>query len=336
MPNTVALDLGSYTLKAVMGHGGRQPQITKTAEAFNPLGYVIGSDENTIQNLSLLIENFLHDHNLARNDIRLALPETLVSTKVISIPSLSDSELASAISWQAEQHIPIPLEELALEYQVLSRPKNQDKQAQMKVLLIGTRKSVVDRYLEAFYRLGIEPTLLETQTVSIYRSMEFTSADPTTLVAHIGAATTDLAIVEEGELAFIYSNPNGGQVLSRSIEQSLQLDAKQAEQYKRTYGLMADQLQGKLREVLLPSVRALMNEMQKAIQFYLTQNPAGGVKRILLSGGTAQLPGLVEVLAEQLGAEVLIASPFAQAKGQLPEFNHPAFSVCMGLLNREI
>jgi type IV pilus assembly protein PilM len=336
MPNTVALDLGSYTLKAVMGHGGRQPQILKTAEAFNPLGYVIGNDENTIQTLSQVIENFLHDHNLAKNDLRLALPENLVSTKVISIPALSDSELASAISWQAEQHIPIPLEELSLEYQVLQRPTRQDRNGQMKVLLIGTRKTVVDRYLEAFYRLGIEPTLLETQTVSVYRSLGFTAQDPATLVAHIGAATTDLAVVQGGELAFVYSHPSGGQVLSRTIEQGLQLDAKQAEQYKREFGLLPDQFEGKLRDVLAPAVRALANEMLKAIQFYLTQNPQDGVKRILLSGGTAQLPGLVQVLAEQLNMEVLIASPFALAKGQIPEVNHPAFSVCMGLLTREL
>jgi type IV pilus assembly protein PilM len=336
MPDIVALDIGTYTIKCIQAKAGKASQVLRAIEIPNPLSASVPTDDHGAEKMAEVISNLFTDHALARTDVRLALPESLVSTKIISIPPLSDAELASAIQWQAEQHIPIPLEELSLEYQVIYRPNRHDKNEQMRVLLVGARKSIIDRYLDVFLRAGIEPTLLETQTLSLIRSLQFTTADPTTLVAHIGATTSDLAIMHEGELRFVYSHASGGQVLTRTIEQALQLDAKQAEQYKRTYGLDQTQLQGKLAEVLFPAVKLFIIEMQKAIQFFASQNPGESVKRVLLSGGTAQLPGLMEFITQQLGTEVLIASPFATSTGEIPQANQAAYTVCMGLIMRQL
>ena len=76
--------------------------------------------------------------------------------------------------------------------------------------------------------------------------------------------------------------------------------------------------------------------MMKANQFFVNQYPGEGVQRILLVGGTAQLPGLVQHITSELGLEVLVASPFATASGEIPTTNHPAFSVAMGLIMKEI
>ena len=335
MPNTIAFDLGNYTMKALVAKPGRQLNLLRSVEVFNPLGLSLAGDETAATKLGELIGNTFTDHQLPRTDVRLSLPETLVTTKIISIPPLSDAELASAINWQAEQHIPIPLDELSLEYQVVYRPARNARNEQMRVLLVGARKSVIDAYLDPFYRAGIEVSVLETQTLSILRSMQFTPEDPTTLVVHTGATHTNLAIVHHGELRFVYSYNHGGQLFTRTIEQAIQLDGKQAEQYKRTYGLDAAQLQGKLREVLLPAVRAYVIEMQKAIQFFSTQPDAEPVKRLVLSGGSAQLPGLVQFIIEQFGTEVFVAAPFTGAQGEVPQVNHPVFTVCVGLLQRE-
>ncbi len=335
MPEVVAVDIGSYTIKAIQGKPGKQIQVSRAFEAFNPTGASAAADEGMAEKLAELIKNIFTDHRLNTTEVHLSIPESLVSTKIISIPPLNDAELASAIQWQAEQYIPIPKDELSLEYQVLFRPDHRDKEAQMRVLLVGARKSVIEKYLDIFLRVGVEPTVLETQTLSLFRSLQFGIQDPPSLLVDLGATATHMGVVHQGELAFVYSYPSGGQVLTRSLEQALQLDTKQAEQYKRSYGLDETQLQGKIRQVLLPVLKLTIMEIQKMMQFYSTQMPPNKVTRILLSGGGAQLPGLVQFITEQLGVEVLMASPFATSVGDLPQTNQPAYAVAMGLLMRE-
>jgi type IV pilus assembly protein PilM len=335
MPNSVTIDIGSYAIKAAQGKAGKAVKLERTVEVPNTLGLTIPTDDVSAEKMGGMIANMFTDHSLAHTDVRLSLPETLVSTKIISIPSLSDAELASAIQWQAEQHIPIPLEELSLEYQVIYRPEKIDKGEQMRVLLVGVRKSIVDKYLDVFLRAGLEPTILETQTLSLFRALQPQESDPVTMIVHIGATTTDIAIVAASELRFVYTHSTAGQVLTRTLEQGLQLDARQAEQYKRTYGLDATQLQGKIRDLLLPALRVFLLEMQKAMQFFGSQMPGQAVQRVMLSGGGAQLPGLGEFITEQLGVETQVIAPFATASGEIPQANQAAFAVAMGLLMRE-
>lgn len=332
----LALDIGTYTIKAISGKPGPKPEVTRVVEVFNQLGVSIPTDEAQFEKLGKQLQAIINDNNLPTADVRLALPESVISTKVISLPALSDAELASAIGWQAEQHIPIPPEELSLEYQVIYRPPKNDKNTMMKVLLIGARKSLIERYLSLFTTLGIEPALLETQVLSVLRAANFDVTDPTTLVAHIGASTMDMAMVHQGQLEFVISHMGGGQILTRALEQSIGLDATQAESYKRTYGLDEAQFQGKVRQVLLPATQMLTTELQKATRFFMSQYPTESVKRVLLSGGSSQLPGLVQLITQELGVEVLMIAPFAEAKGQIPNVNHPALSVAMGLLMREL
>jgi len=336
MPTSVSIDIGSYTIKAVQAKKLKPLTIDRTVEVFNPAGTAMPSDDAAVEKLAKVIDTMFQDHSLGRTDVRLSLPEHVVSTKIISIPVLNDAELASAINWQAEQHIPIPLDELSLEYQVLYRPSNKDKNAQMRVLLVGVRKSVIDKFLDVFLRVGIEPTLLETHVLSTFRAVQVKPEDPTTLVVHMGASTTDMFVVHQGELRFVYTYGSGGQVLTKTVEQAIQLDSKQAEQYKRTYGIDPNQLGGKIRDVLLPILRLTTLEMQKTMQFFVTLAPGETVKRIVLSGGASQLPGYVQYVTEQLGAEVLMASPFATATGELPGTNQEAFSICTGLLMRDL
>lgn len=336
MPAT-ALDIGAYSIKAISADAGSQPNVKRVVEVFNPSGIAVPADDTAVDKLAALVESVLGDYDLSRKDVRLSIPETMVSTKIISIPPLSDAELASAINWQAEQHIPIPPEELSLEYQVLFRPGRRDDKQPMRVMLVGLRKQVVDRYVQVMHQIGIEPTLIETQVLSIIRALKFSNEDPTTLIVHIGGSSMNLALMHMNELKFVLSHMNGGQLLSKALEQTLGLDTTQAEQYKRTYGLDPAQFQGKVREALMPATRLLVTEIKKSVQFFVNQNPQESVKRIVLSGGTAAMPGLVQFITEEVGVEVLVAEPFASAGGSIPDqINRPAMTVCMGMLYRDI
>lgn len=332
----LALDIGTYSIKALSGKPGKSVAVEKVAEVFNTTGLALPTDDASMDKMAALIDAVINDYNLPRSDVRLALPESVVSSKVIEIPPLSDAELASAINWQAEQHIPIPPEELSLEYQVLFRPQKNDK-TPMRVLLVGARKQMIERFVAVFHAIGIEPSLVETQGIALMRSLQFDRTDPNTLVVNLGASSMDILMVYAGEFQFAISHMNGGQLLTRALEQSVGLDAQQAEQYKRTYGLDESQFQGKLSAALLPAVNMLVSELKKSVQFFVNQHPQETVQRVVLAGGTAALPGLVQHVTKELGTEVLVAAPFTGIEANIPEnINHASMAICMGLLMREL
>jgi len=334
MPAT-AIDIGTYAVKAVAADPGPAPHILRTVETLNPIGIAVPTDDLQTEQLSELANNVIFENKLPHTDLRISLPEAVISSKVISIPPLTDSELASAIGWQAEQHIPIPKEELSLQYKVLYRPEKKDKQTPMRVLLTGTRKALIERYVTLFTNMGIEPTFLETHMLSTLRSLGISKDEPPTMVISLGATNMDVMVVANGEIQFVFSHTGVGALLTKTLQQTLNIDAQQAEQYKRQAGLDASQMESKVREALMPTISNLMAEIQKAQRYFSNQSPQTTLQQLVLTGGSTQLPGLVDQLKETLGLEVLLSAPFATATGEVPQANHQAFAVCMGLLMRE-
>lgn len=335
MPAT-AIDIGTYAVKVVTAEPGKNPAILRVVETINPYSVGLPTDDLQTEQIGELVNNIIFDNKIPHTDVRLSLPESVVSSKVIMIPPLTEAELASAIYWQAEQHIPISKEDLSLQYKVLFRPEKGDKQSQMRVLLIGTRKSLVERYVNMFTSMGIEPNILETQVLSLLRSLEIGAEEPPTMVLNWGATNMDVAVVFKGEIQFVFTHTGVGALLTKTLQQTLGLDLQQAEQYKRTYGLEPTQFEGRVRNALAPIINTLVTEIQKAQRYFTSQFPQNTLSRIVITGGSAQLPGLTEFLTQSLGVEILLSAPFATATGEIPIENQQTFSVCLGLLMREL
>lgn len=331
-----ALDIGTNAIKIVVVKDNKSRQILKAIEAKNKLGLVAPKRDQEALQFSEMVANLFHDYKLDQSDVRLSLPEYLVTSKVIEIPFLNDAELASAIGWQAEQAIPIPKNDLSLQYQVLQKPDKKTPNATMKVLLVGARKSIVEKINNVFLNIGIEATLMETQMFSVIRSLDIESSDPETIVLQMGASGNDIAVIANGMFEFVFNSKTGSNLVNQSIAQSFNLDNQQAEEYKINYGLDSSQLEGKLSQVIMPIINNLIIDLQKTVRFFSQNYPDRKIKRVVLSGGPAQMKGLVEKISQDLSLEVLQAAPFAKAKGQIPDKNQLSFSVCMGLIERKI
>lgn len=337
--NAIGFDLGSYSVKVIEGSfDGKKLYLVRAEEFTHPFGVMLPQDTEQLKQLATMVKEMWVQKKLSTSNLRASLPESVVSTKIVSTPPLTDAELASAIDWLAEQHIAIPLEQLSLEYEVLYRPE-RGKNENMRVMLIGVPKTVIGQYVNFFNFMEVEPVVLETQTVSLFRSLGAEEM-PTTLIVHMGASETNLFIVHDKEIVFVYSVPTGGRLLTRAIERTFSLDTKQAEEYKRSYGLDAQFLEGKLLDTLNPIMNMVVGEMQKALQFFVNQYGTMTVKRILLSGGAANIPGIIPYVAGKLNAEVVVAHPFAQAvfdtKTQVPHDREASFTVAAGLVMRKI
>lgn len=341
MAHLIGLDIGSFSIKVVsLSKKGTGYRLERIGISLNPHGERPGNDETSQNRVGEAVKKLLADTKLSGSKAVLALPESQVYTKVIEMPVLSDSELASAIHWEAEQYIPVPVDQVNIDYEIISRPEKASVGDKMEVFLVAAPKKVVSRLSGFAGKCGVEVVSLETEMVAVSRAMirNETGTAPTMLV-HIGASSSDISVVVGGMLVLTHSIESGGVALTRTLSNELGLEFAQAEEYKRSYGLDPSQLEGKVRESLRPLVDRSLADMKKTLQYYDSTHHEDPIKRVVLSGGSALLPGLVSYMAEFLGTEVVLGNAFVQIE---PSDNAPipndtvSFATAVGLAMREV
>ncbi|MCX8008672.1 MAG: pilus assembly protein PilM, partial [Patescibacteria group bacterium] len=132
----------------------------------------------------------------------------------------------------------------------------------------------------------------------------------TAILVSIGAQTTDLAILHSGTIAFTRSISAGGEGLSRALIQVFGLKQNQAEEFKKAYGLDKRHLEGKIVEAVKPVMDIIISEIKRAFVFYQEKSKVNQIDFILLSGGTAQLPGIASYFSQHIGIEAQLADPW--------------------------
>lgn len=332
------LDIGTSSIKVVqLVKDGKLNKLAAIGSATTPLRGLASESELDHRTMAEIIKKLVQDSKITSDSVVTALPEAQVFTRVIEMPALSDQEVASAIKWEAEQYIPLPLSEVTLDYQILHMPKEKTPEAKMDVLLVASPTILINKYLRVLEMAELSPLALETEIIAISRTLVGNvSNSPTTILINIGASTTDIAIVQEGLIIFTRSIATGGTALTRAIATELGLEMTQAEEYKKSYGLDKSRLQGKIVLALKPIFDVIVNEIKRALNFYSSRWPSMPIKRVVLTGGTARLPGIVIYLAESLGLEVQICDPwFSITKderiAQILTEEAPTYAAAVGL-----
>ncbi|MCL4390550.1 MAG: type IV pilus assembly protein PilM [Patescibacteria group bacterium] len=269
-----------------------------------------------------------------------SLPESLVYTRVVEMPQLVEPELTSTIAFQAEQYIPVPLDDVILKHQVLSEPEPGVPGAKMSVLLVAVPNEVMNRYLQIFSQAGLDVLAVETEILAVIRSLLSDPNAPTSLVVHLGAETSTIAVARQGNLVLTQSIGYGGTGVARALAGNLKMEQLQAQEYMRSYGLDETKLEGKVATAIKPVVDLIIGEIKRALAFYESKQVNDPVKRVVLSGGLAQLSGLVQYAAIALGMEVQIGNPFASVgltdmqKKDIGE-SGAVFTVAVGLAQKQ-
>lgn len=334
------LDIGTSTIKAVWlakeEHGFfLQSALTIPA----PSKGMTSESPLDQEELAKAIRVLISEAKISTRYVNIALPENQVYTKVIETPVLSDKELASAIYWEAEQHIPVPLPTVTLDYKVLFRPESKESGKMMQVLLVGAPTALIEKYEKITGLAGLSINAIETELISLTRSLIVEEKFPATLIVSIGAVSTSLAIVHSGVLVFAYSLPTGGVALSRAIAADFGFAITQAEQYKKAYGLADSAVGGKIGKVTEPILSSIVTEIKKALSFYSGKYPDDPMKQIILAGGSAKFPGLATYCTSNTGIETAIANPWKLLVAQeVPKDiieNAPEYTVAAGLAMRE-
>ena len=292
------------------------------------------------QEMAASINKLVIDAKITTADVNVALAENHVYTRVIDMPLLSEKELSSAIYWEAEQYIPAALETMKLDWTILRRPKVAGTEQKMQVLLVAAPLALIKRYQTILELAGLNVNSVETEILASIRGVIPQGNFPTSLIMHIGALTTTLSIVQNGTIVFTYIIPLGGLAMNRAVAADFGFTPTQAEEYKKAYGLNDKNFGGKMTKAIEPILVSLMTEVKKAITFYSDKYKNElPISQVLLSGGSATLPGIDLFFAQNIGVETVIANPWRSLNIQgVPhelEVRGPEFTVAIGLAMKD-
>lgn len=336
---SVGLDIGSKSIKIVELYKDRSGYKLRASGivGFQGISPERAKESKETAPLSSAIKKLYKEAKISSHEVKIALPESQVYTRTIKFPMLTDQEIGSAVKWEAEQYIPIPLDEAVVQHQILDK-REDTTPPEVLVLLVAAPKVLVEKYQKVVQQGGLTVIAVETELMAMVRSLA--PPDQTVMIADFGAKSTDLAIAKNGQLAFSRSIATAGEAFTRAVAQGLGVEKGQAEEYKRTYGLTGSQLEGKVKIALDPVFRLVADEMKKAIQFYKSEEQGDSPSSIILSGGTSGMPDAVSTLAKLVGLEVIIGNPFSkivvdpEAAKSLAAYS-PLYSISVGLAMRE-
>jgi type IV pilus assembly protein PilM len=339
MDSIIGLDIGSHAIKLIeLSKQGTTVSLLSAGSVPTPFKALSSQNAADSQAVGVAIKKLVKDAGCKTRKVNIALPEAQVFTRIIEVPQLSTKELGSAIKWEAEQYIPLPLEQVTVDFTVL-RDSQELGQNKMEVLLVACPKILLERYLTYIDFADLSVDAVETEIIAASRSLVRSAPNAkTVMIVSLGAQTTDLAILRNGILTFTRSMSAGGEALSRALAERLGFELSQAEAYKKTYGLEKDKLQGKIVDASRPIMDTIVGEIKRAIAYYQEKFRNENVDVILLSGGTARLPGMVVYLAQSVNVEIQLANPWVGIKKDsrfnVLENEGPVFAVSMGLALR--
>lgn len=340
---SVGLDIGYSSIKAaVLQKDQKAFKLISLGSVPSPQPGILSDADDDLEAVGAAIKSLLSATHAEGKEVVAALPESKVFTRVIDdLPYLSDNELSSAIRYAAEEFIPMPLVDVNLNWQVLARSEEKGKETKTIVLVVASPKNVVAKYIKVLELAGVRPKALETEIIAVTRALVGNNPfSPSTLIVQLGATTTDFAVVSKGLIWLTRSISSGGMALTRALAQHFNFEINQAEEYKKVYGMMEDQLEGKVHEVLKPVLDIIVGESKRVIQAFEAKYSQNPIKRVVLSGGGAKMPGAVIYFANSLGLEVQEADPWfsiVKEKSIQPKLiqDASAYSVTIGLALRE-
>lgn len=334
----LGIDIGASSIKLVelFPAGKNRWKMGTATVAGVPVGGIVGN-QNNIAAVSQIIAKLLKDSGVRTRRVVASIPEDQISSHIVEMPMMSETEIGQALQWQVEQYIPIPAEKAVWSYQVI---KKDQASGGVEILLVASAKSLINAYTQVLEAAGLEVLALETELMAISRAVVPVDF-PLSMVVDMGAKTTSMGVVRTGQLVFSRTIPTAGESFTRAIETGLGLDSRQAEEYKSTYGFADEKMGGKLTPVMRPVLTIFAGEIKKTMDFFSSKNVNETIRVVTLTGGAATMPELASLLSASLGVEVVIANPFVRVQldsnqSKILAKSGPFYSVATGLGMREI
>ncbi len=289
--------------------------------------------------MAYVIEQGLEKPNFGRIDTRhcvASLPESKSFVRVIQMQKMSEAEVENAILFEAENYIPIPIDQVYLDWQQVG--VRDDK---LEVLIIASPKDHVDKYLQVLEKAHLIPVALEVESQSVTRTLIDSGSRETTLIVDLDAYRSNLVMIEKGRLEFTSSIPIAGNTFTDTIAHSLGVATAKAETIKKQIGIANTPEYPNIKTTLLPVLNNLSAEIKNILTFH-SEHSDQKVTSLLLCGGSAKLKHLDEFLQPEFATnpelKVFVGNPwknFPDIKtGTLSAEDALSFTTAIGLALR--
>ncbi len=283
----------------------------------------------------------------------VSLPEKKAFLKIIKMPKIKEQEMKEAIVFEAENYIPLPIENVYLDFQIID--SNLSDKNSVEVLLVAIPKTIVNSYIDCLKKAGITALSLEVESSAIARALiKNNKCEKPVFLIDLGLTRTGFIISLKNSLRFTCSTSISSQMFSQAIAKFLNVDFKEAEKLKIKYGisdakritLKADKTKKifqkkiisdkKIHNALLSIISDLAKQIQKYLDFYNSKFEKNKIDKILISGGGAELKGLKEFLNNKLNISVEKGDPWINIKEHslMPAEKSLKYTTAIGLALR--
>lgn len=338
----MGIDIGTTSIKMVqLGKEGDRIKLETYGFIENYSrsdGYIDAIQSSSLKMLDSqvagMIKTIIKEAKATANEATISIPIFSSFTTVMELPSMSKKEIASSIPYQARQYIPVPIGDVVLDWEIIKEPSN--KEGKIEVLLIAVPKEIISKYSRIAKLANLNLQALEIETFGLARSLLGNDKSPVVLV-DLGARSTGISIVDGGTVRIVYNLDTAGEELTQAVKRSLNLDVSRAEILKRDVGLLKEADGRDVSRILSNIADIIISEIERLGSLY--EKKSRKAEKIILSGGGANLLGVVDYMTEKLGMEVIIAEPFSRIayplilKPVLKEIG-PIFSIAVGLAMR--
>ena len=304
------LDIGFSTMKVMQSEPG--------AKQRSIVGYGVGGfDSNAIKD-GVIVDyasmadsaKKLFEHNIVgeinTRRVALSVPASKTYTRTINLPPIKDDEIADAVRLEAEQYIPIPLDELYLDYLII---ENNEKG--IELLAVAAPKKIIDSQIKLAQILGLEPVGFDTSILAaarLFQRQDDHNEIPAVLV-DFGSTSTDIT-VHDKTVIVTSTIPRGGDVFTEAISKALGISNEEAHVVKSKYGIGKSKKQDVILKALRPSVDQLAKEIQRMIRYHEERSISKEkIGQIIAMGGGANMPGLSDYLTNAIRLPVRTCEP---------------------------
>ena len=341
----VGLDIGSSAVKAVeLKPAGKGYRVTGFGTEPLPQDSIVDGAIIDAAAVADAIRRLFEGRGLKTKDVAASLSGNAVIVKKISLPIMSESELAESIYWEAEQYIPFDIQDVNLDYQILDKGDAASGGGTMDVLLVAAKKEKIADYTGVIAQAGRSAVVVDVDAFALQNAYEVNyGIDPGAVIVllNAGASATNINILQGDQSVFTRDISIGGNAYTESLQRELNLPFETADALKR--GLHSD---GATYEDARPVLRAVtenvMLEIQKTFDFFKATAASDKIDRIMLSGGACRAEGFTEMLTERFAAPVEAFDPFKRVAFDAKRFQTdpadiaPTVAVAVGLGLRRV
>jgi type IV pilus assembly protein PilM len=340
----VGLDIGSSAVKAVeLKAAGKGYKVTAFgAESVPPDSIVDGAiiDGAAVADA---IRRVFEGNKIQTKDVAASLSGNAVIVKKITLPVMTEGELAESIYWEAEQYIPFDIQDVNLDYQILDPGDAANGKATMDVLLVAAKKEKIADYTGVIAQAGRTAVVVDVDAFALQNAFEVNyGIEPGRVVVllNAGASATNINILQGDQSVFTRDISIGGNAYTEALQKELNLPFEQADQLKR--GEPVDSVSFEdARPVLRAVTENVMLEIQKTFDFFKATAASDRIDRIVVSGGASRAEGFLEMLTERFEAPVELFDPFKNVAFDAKRFQvgavdaiAPTAAVAVGLALR--